>query len=191
MLREMNARADKTRILILGGGFAGVEAARYLDRKAAKRSDVEVTLVSRDNFSLFTPMLHEVVASEPRERGKVVLHWFTGSTSEARRAVGLGCCFSVNTQMVRNDRGRKLVEALPSDRLLTETDAPFTRVQNRSSVPSDVKASVEELANLRQQTRESMATMIVANLRTLALESVRFPGGGRAPIGCDVPPGPV
>ena len=56
--------ADKTRILILGGGFAGVEAARYLDRTAAKRADVEVTLVSRDNFSLFTPMLHEVVASD-------------------------------------------------------------------------------------------------------------------------------
>ena len=56
--------ADKTRILILGGGFAGVEAARYLDRTAAKRANVEVTLVSRDNFILFTPMLHEVVASD-------------------------------------------------------------------------------------------------------------------------------
>jgi NADH dehydrogenase len=56
--------ADKTRILILGGGFAGVEAARYLDRTAAKRANVDVTLVSRENFSLFTPMLHEVVASD-------------------------------------------------------------------------------------------------------------------------------
>ena len=59
-----HSRGDKTRILILGGGFAGVEAARYLDRTAAKRADVEVTLVSRDNFTLFTPMLHEVVASD-------------------------------------------------------------------------------------------------------------------------------
>ena len=56
--------ADKTRFLILGGGFAGVEAARCLDRTAAKRANVEVTLVSRDNFILFTPMLHEVVASD-------------------------------------------------------------------------------------------------------------------------------
>src|SRR5918912_270663 len=54
----------KSRILILGGGFAGVEAARYLDRTAVKRANVEVTLVSRDNFTLFTPMLHEVVASD-------------------------------------------------------------------------------------------------------------------------------
>ena len=56
--------ADTTRLLILGGGFAGVEAARYLDRTAAKWANVEVTLVSRENFSLFTPMLHEVVASD-------------------------------------------------------------------------------------------------------------------------------
>ncbi|MBV9929205.1 MAG: NAD(P)/FAD-dependent oxidoreductase [Acidobacteria bacterium] len=54
----------KTRILILGGGFAGVEAARQLDRTAARRPDVEVTLVSRENFSLFTPMLHEVAAGD-------------------------------------------------------------------------------------------------------------------------------
>src|SRR5205823_5584697 len=64
MSHEMNGKAQTTRILILGGGFAGVEAARYLDRTAARWANVEVTLVSRDNFSLFTPMLHEVVAGD-------------------------------------------------------------------------------------------------------------------------------
>jgi NADH dehydrogenase len=52
------------RIVILGGGFAGVEVARYLDRTVAKRRDVEVTLVSRENFVIFTPMLHEVAAGD-------------------------------------------------------------------------------------------------------------------------------
>lgn len=63
-MNETNGRSDKTRIVILGGGFAGVETARSLDRTAAKRADVEVTLVSRDNFTLFTPMLHEVAAGD-------------------------------------------------------------------------------------------------------------------------------
>lgn len=54
----------KTKILILGGGFAGVYAALRLDRTLARRPDVEVTLVSRDNFLLFTPMLHEVAAAD-------------------------------------------------------------------------------------------------------------------------------
>src|ERR671927_845910 len=55
---------DKTRIVILGGGFAGLHAAIHLDDTLARRPDIEITLVSRDNFFLFTPMLHEVAASD-------------------------------------------------------------------------------------------------------------------------------
>jgi NADH dehydrogenase len=54
----------RTRIVVLGGGFGGVEAARQLERRLRHRTEVEITLVSRDNFFLFTPMLHEVAASD-------------------------------------------------------------------------------------------------------------------------------
>ncbi|MDE3198687.1 MAG: NAD(P)/FAD-dependent oxidoreductase [Acidobacteriota bacterium] len=54
----------KTRILILGGGFGGLYAALELDRAIAKNPGLEVTLVNRENFILFTPMLHEVAASD-------------------------------------------------------------------------------------------------------------------------------
>jgi NADH dehydrogenase len=54
----------KTKIVITGGGFAGLSAARYFDKTLARRPDVEVTLVSRENFILFTPMLHEVAAGD-------------------------------------------------------------------------------------------------------------------------------
>ncbi|MEG9438550.1 NAD(P)/FAD-dependent oxidoreductase [Edaphobacter sp. HDX4] len=64
MMHETNEKTRKTQIVILGGGFAGVETARYLDRTAAKRGDVEVTLISRDNFTLFTPMLDEVASGD-------------------------------------------------------------------------------------------------------------------------------
>lgn len=53
-----------TKIVIVGGGFAGLAAAMHLDRTLAHRRDIEVTLVSRENFTLFTPMLHEVAAAE-------------------------------------------------------------------------------------------------------------------------------
>lgn len=58
------ALPKKTRILILGGGFAGLHAAIHLDDTLAHDPDVEITLVNRDNFFLFTPMLHEVAASD-------------------------------------------------------------------------------------------------------------------------------
>src|SRR5215510_8362515 len=52
------------RIVILGGGFAGVHAALRLEKTLARDPDIEIVLVSRENFLLFTPMLHEVVTGE-------------------------------------------------------------------------------------------------------------------------------
>lgn len=54
----------KTKIVIAGGGFAGLYAAKYLDKHLAERADIEVTLIARENFILFTPMLHEVAAGD-------------------------------------------------------------------------------------------------------------------------------
>ena len=56
---------QKTKILILGGGFGGLYTALELEqRRLGNDSTVEITLVNRDNFFLFTPMLHEVAASD-------------------------------------------------------------------------------------------------------------------------------
>jgi NADH dehydrogenase len=53
-----------TRIVILGGGFGGVYTALRLEKRLPRDGSIEVTLVNRDNFFLFTPMLHEVAASD-------------------------------------------------------------------------------------------------------------------------------
>jgi NADH:quinone reductase (non-electrogenic) len=60
----MDTRMKPTRIVIAGGGFAGLYAAKHLEDTLAKRRDIEVTLISRENFILFTPMLHEVAAGD-------------------------------------------------------------------------------------------------------------------------------
>jgi NADH dehydrogenase len=52
------------RILIVGGGFGGIYAALELEKVLARHDGIEVTLVTRDNFFLFTPMLHEVAAGD-------------------------------------------------------------------------------------------------------------------------------
>src|ERR1041385_7504597 len=54
----------RKRIVILGGGFGGLYTALEMERTMARDPDVEVTLVNHDNFFLFTPMLHEVAASD-------------------------------------------------------------------------------------------------------------------------------
>src|SRR5712691_12706837 len=57
-----------TRIVVLGGGFAGLEAVRVLERRLGHRDDVELLLVSDRNYLLFTPLLPQVASSlvEPR-----------------------------------------------------------------------------------------------------------------------------
>lgn len=52
------------RVLILGGGFGGLYGALRLEKMLAGDADVQVTLVNKENFFLFTPMLHEVAASD-------------------------------------------------------------------------------------------------------------------------------
>ena len=54
----------RTQIVILGGGFGGVYTAMQLEKRLAHAPKVDLTLVNRDNFFLFTPMLHEVAASD-------------------------------------------------------------------------------------------------------------------------------
>ena len=52
----------KKKIVILGGGFAGVECTRQLESKFGNNPEVELVMVSEDNFLLFTPMLPQVAS---------------------------------------------------------------------------------------------------------------------------------
>jgi len=54
----------KKRILILGGGFAGAYAASRLEKHLVHMPGVEIVLIAKENFVLFTPMLHEVAGSD-------------------------------------------------------------------------------------------------------------------------------
>jgi NADH dehydrogenase len=47
------------RIVVLGGGFGGVTSARHLERVLRGHTDVEIALVSRENFFVLTPLLFE------------------------------------------------------------------------------------------------------------------------------------
>ena len=59
--------------------------------------------------------------------GTVILHWYSGSITDLRRAIELGCYFSINHQMLQSTNGRNIIENIPVDRLLLESDAPFTK----------------------------------------------------------------
>lgn len=103
--------------------------------------------------------------SEHTTPGRVlpILHWFTDSASLARRAVEIGCYFSVNHRMLGSGSGVELVRGLPVDRLLTETDAPFTEINGRKSEPRDVSMTTEQLAQVRTVSVAELSETLRAN----------------------------
>jgi NADH dehydrogenase len=60
--RHANAVRELTKVVIVGGGFAGVSAAKRLERHALRGAALDVTLISDSSFLLFTPMLAEVAS---------------------------------------------------------------------------------------------------------------------------------
>jgi NADH:ubiquinone reductase (H+-translocating) len=58
------SRQSVTRIVVLGGGFAGIYTVRRLEKLFVRRDDVQILLVSRDNFLLMTPLLFEVCSGK-------------------------------------------------------------------------------------------------------------------------------
>lgn len=105
------------------------------------------------------------------DRGHAILHWFTGTASEAKRAADLGCYFSINAEMLRSEKHERLVRSLPSDRLLTETDGPFVAVGERPARPRDVQQTVISLAKTLAMTAGEAEALILRNLGDLTRAS--------------------
>lgn len=103
----------------------------------------------------------------PVGQGQVVLHWFTGSKSDLKRAIDLGCYFSVNRSMLERESGVDLVKSIPLNRLLTETDGPFTKLRDLPAKPADVWMTVEAIATIHMLTPQALASLMRVNLELL------------------------
>lgn len=54
-----------------------------------------------------------------------ILHWFTGSLTQLKKALELGCYFSINPKMTNTKSGQEIIKFIPANHILIETDAPF------------------------------------------------------------------
>lgn len=99
--------------------------------------------------------------------GTPVMHWFSGSPKQLKRAIQLGCWFSVGPSMLRSERGSRIVAAVPRERLLTETDGPFTRTKSGPLMPWNVKDAERELAKLWGCSEETVTITLTENFRRL------------------------
>lgn len=96
-----------------------------------------------------------------------ILHWYTGPLRFIDEALAAGMYFSINPAMAFTVSGRATIAAVPNDRVLTESDAPFARVGPRTTSPHDVGALVDTLAKAWQTTTEDARRLIIDNLASL------------------------
>lgn len=102
--------------------------------------------------------------------GTIILHWYSGNLTHAQKAIDAGYFFSINSSMLKSSAGRRLIQELPRDRILTETDGPFILLAGRPAVPWDVGETIQALAGLWETDVVRAKQLVWANFRH-ALES--------------------
>lgn len=103
--------------------------------------------------------------------GVVILHWYSGGVAELDRAINRGCYFSVNHQMLQSANGRKIIERIPVEKILLESDAPFTKGLNNEYSIDFNEVLYSYLARYYNQNSEMMKKRIKANFATLLEKS--------------------
>ncbi len=125
--------------------------------------DRPVIVHTRDAFDDTVAILKE---AGPAVRG--VLHCFTGTVDEARRALDLGFFLSLSGILTFPKAGalREVAVFTPEDRLLLETDAPFLAPvphRGKRNEPGWVVHTLEAIATLRGVDRERLAASVSRN----------------------------
>lgn len=101
-----------------------------------------------------------------------VLHWFSGSIKEAAVATDLGCWFSVGPTMLKTKKGQALAATMPIDRVLTETDGPFTSNACGPLLPWHTLIAEESLALIWKRSCEYIQEQLTQNLIDIAGEGI-------------------
>lgn len=101
------------------------------------------------------------------DAGVPILHWFTGTKTQLKRAISLGCWFSVGPAMLATKKGRTLVKEMPKERILTETDGPFASLKNKILMPWDVQKAIQDLSQIWEISPEETNFTLTSNLQSI------------------------
>ena len=96
-----------------------------------------------------------------------IFHWYSGSTTVLKQILERDYFFSINPSMVTSNTGQKLISEIPLDKILTETDSPYTMIGNRRTRPNDVKIVIEYLAKSNGLSVEFVENKIYSNFKNI------------------------
>ena len=86
---------------------------------------------------------------------KPILHWYTGNIKNIEDAVDIGCYFSINQKMMQTIKFKKMVEIIPLNRILLETDSPFgSNTQAHSNMLIQTTSMLANIFNMKKDDVE-------------------------------------
>jgi TatD DNase family protein len=97
--------------------------------------------------------------------GKIILHYFSGSIKELKRALSYGCYFSINLSMTKTTKGQEIIKNVPLEKLLTESDAPFISYKN--GIVEQIHQTTVNLGNILSYPTDKIQTLIYNNFKIL------------------------
>jgi TatD DNase family protein len=98
---------------------------------------------------------------------KVILHWYSGNLTTLQKAVEYGFYFSFNYQMLKSKKGQKILSRVPQERILTESDGPFVKVNNDIATPNNIQNIVNEIASCLSKSFEETKSMLFENFKSI------------------------
>lgn len=99
---------------------------------------------------------------------KFILHWYSGNLKNIDLAIANGAYFSINRAMFNSINGLKIINHIPLDRLLLESDFPFVIKGNKEIFKvTDINDIVINLAKNRNKSYEEIVKQLGSNFRDL------------------------
>lgn len=77
----------------------------------------------------------------------VIFHWYSGSANLIPSIISEGYYFSINEAMTMSNNGRAIIERIPRNRILTETDAPYNKKANINKVLTYTQMTEQDVKN--------------------------------------------
>lgn len=107
------------------------------------------------------------ILDEYPDCGIPIFHWFTGGKGELKKAIQRNAWFSVGPAMLKSKKSIEMLEVIPKDRVLTESDGPFAKISGKPLMPWDVESAIVGLSRIWGTTHINTQEILYSNFKTL------------------------
>ncbi len=96
-----------------------------------------------------------------------IFHWYSGPLGLIDSIAESGYYFSINSAMTESENGVKIIKRIPINRILTETDGPFIKLDGRIVSPLDIVYIEKKIADIKNISHLKFSQVLKSNFKTI------------------------